>query len=113
MDGNVFWNERIDGSYLSGRYCCILIAKSRKIAPEFRILKSRTTYFEGNVISWNETIRHQGKDRYDVMSRKDPNRESERYDVMSGKRSECEGHDIMSLRCCHYLLSKETGINVL
>ena len=46
MDGNVFWKdrkERIDGSYLTGRYCCILIVMSQKVALVFGILKSGTT----------------------------------------------------------------------
>ena len=46
VDGNVFWKdqkERIDGSYLIGRYCCILIVMSRKVALVFGILKSGIT----------------------------------------------------------------------
>ena len=46
VDDNEFWKdrkERIDGWYVTGRYCCILIAISRKVAPAFGTLKSGTT----------------------------------------------------------------------
>ena len=46
VDGNVFWKdrkERIDRSYLTGRYCCILIMMSQKVVLVFGILKSGTT----------------------------------------------------------------------
>jgi len=58
LDGKI-GKKRIDGLYLSGRYCCILISMIRKVGPRraFQALKFGTTNFEGNLIARSEKIR--------------------------------------------------------
>jgi len=56
LDGKI-GKKRMDGSYLSGRYCCILISMIRKVGRAFQALKFGTTNFEGNLIARSEKIR--------------------------------------------------------